>query len=158
MDMINPDDLHDLIRTMPNNVGLRLTDHEDGYKVERVTTEHLKEQNRRKDKLNIACLLIRGVTGVFCSTLENLWYTPGTPKNSSFGCIYFKWQDMVYAIITIPIEDKPKAEAVAKRVGARIADGIPTLIGGPDPKINFAGIPAEQFPLNNQYTFTLEGP
>lgn len=159
---IDKDILCKLLETMSNNVGLRLTGDAsetegETYKVEKITIEHLKELGRRKDKLNIICLLLHSSVGEFCAALEHTHYKPGEPENDDFTTTYFKWNDLLFVIITIPFKDKSKVDDIAKKVGARLTNNVPTLIGGDDPKFNFGGIaPAEMFPLNNPQTFNLE--
>lgn len=157
---ITLDMMPDLLNRLRNNEGVRLTSKPGSdsiYLVGRVTVEHLKEHGRRKDKFNIVCALVRPVSAVFADRLENTYYAPRTEANRLIQCIYFKWNDIMFNIVVIPYKDKRKAEKLAKKVGGRLVDGVPTIIGSEDPKINLLGVPAEQFPLSNKYTYTLEG-
>ncbi len=162
---IDMNQLGTLIHSMPNNNGFRLTNqyNEDGsvdessYEIERLTIEHIKEHNRRKDKFNVVCLMLREMAQRFCHKLEWDHYPPGTERNKLFGCIYYRWNDLIWCVVSVPIAEKELALGSAAEVGGRLADGVPTMVGSEDPKATMLGIPVDHFPLNNENTWNLEG-
>jgi hypothetical protein len=162
---INMSQLGDLVHNMPNNNGFRLINqyNEDGsvdessYQIERMTMEHIKEHNRRKDKFNVVCLMLRETAQKFCHELEWTHYPPGSERNKLFGCIYYRWNDLIWCVVSIPIAEKELAFQAAAEVSGRLVDGVPTMIGSEDPKASMLGIPVDQFPLNTENTWNLEG-
>ena len=86
---------------------------------------------------------------LFSTVLEYKFYPPRTRKNEEFIFHIIRWESMVYAVVSIPMKDKHIAEAVCKKTGMRIADGIPTLLIGGEKK-------AKQFPIRGENAFSIE--
>ena len=108
-----------------------------------------------KDPKNIhyICMTVPPRPGchLFCTILEYKFYPPNTDKNKEFILQIIKWKvdgmEMIYTIVSIPEKEKAYAEAVAKMVGMRIANGVPTMLGGGKPHF---------FPINVPNAFTIE--
>lgn len=81
------------------------------------------------------------------AVLEYSFYNPSSNRNEFFIMKIVEWSDIVWAIVSIPIEEKKLMEKVANECGLRIADGVPTMI-------SCDGI--EKFPAQNERVFTLE--
>lgn len=79
--------------------------------------------------------------------LEHTYFIPGTPSNDEFLLRVLEWCGVVWIIISIPKNKSSFMEKVAAECGLRIANGIPTLIGGGA---------TDSFPVNNDNVFTLE--
>ena len=124
-------------------------DGQDVFAFEKINTEWFKDTSR----IHYICSINPPRPGVhlFCSTLEYKFYPPGTEKNKDFTFQLIKWKvddlEMIYAVASIPMKEKAYAEATAKIVGMRIANGVPTLINGGKP--NF-------FPIQCDNAFTIE--
>ncbi len=90
---------------------------------------------------------------LFSSLLEYKFFTPSTTSNELFILTVYKWggdkdMPMMWSIISVPSEFKSQAESIAKLTGMRIADGVPTIMGG-DKKM-------KQMPLNFPNVFTIK--
>lgn len=92
-------------------------------------------------------MLMRPGVGGCAETLEHTHYKPGTPANDLFQLHIIKWEDLVWGLISIPIEDRSKMERAAAANGLRIANGVPFMIGPNGPS---------RFPVENNRIFTLE--
>lgn len=116
--------------------------------------EEIKEVNlewfKDKSRIHYICMLSPPRPGVnlFASILEYKFYPPNTPKNAEFIMQILRWEGLVYSVISIPMKEKSYAEAVAKTVGMRIANGVPTMFDSPgEPKF---------FPVRVDHAFTIE--
>ena len=97
--------------------------------------------------LNLVVLAMRP-GGLFFSTfLEYTSYGPSTPSNDRFSIRVLEWDEMTYAVVSIPIGDRAKAEEAAARAELRIVDGVPTA---------FTAEGVCFFPIDGGNTFTLE--
>lgn len=92
-----------------------------------------------------------GVQGCM-ETLENTHYAPGTERNKLFELRMIKWEGLVYALISIPKEEREYMTRAAAANGLRIANGYPTMLSG-DGKGN---LKVEHFPARSDSVFTLE--
>lgn len=79
-------------------------------------------------------------------TLEFQYYKPRTARNHLYILRLLEWCDMLWGIVSIPIEEKHLMERAAKVNGLRVVDGVPTLFDG--------GV--HHFPVSNSRIFTLE--
>lgn len=79
--------------------------------------------------------------------LEHMHFKPRTPRNDLFHLRVIEWEDIAWGIVSIPIDDKDKAEELLRVYALRAADGVPTLIS--------SGA-ARQFPVSNPRVFTIE--
>lgn len=66
---------------------------------------------------------------LFSVKLEYEHYEPDTARNDLFQMRFTKLDEMLLAIITIPLSEKHIAEKVAEETGMRLADGIPFVMG-----------------------------
>ena len=92
---------------------------------------------------------------LFSTLLEYTFFPPDKPEKSRlFSISFFKWGDvapgftMVWSVITIPKEFEQHAKVCADKAGMRIADGVPTMLGG-SKRI-------EKFIIDSPNTWTLE--
>jgi len=96
----------------------------------------LLEMTRDETKFFIIGMLmpIRIGVGLFGSLLEYRHYPPGTLRNDWFQLVLANWEHMIWGIMSIPIKDKVLAERIAQECGLKLANGIPSVIDGTDPK------------------------
>lgn len=89
--------------------------------------------------------------GVMLCTIrmEHEHYKPGTDSNKNFHIRMINWENTEWMIVSIPKKDCGLMKKMAKECGLRIADGVPTIIGGDTKQIT-------QFPINNKNVFTFE--
>lgn len=111
--------------------------------------EKLKKITEDPKLIHFVGMIMPARPGIqLCLTeLEYKYYVPGTKRNDDFQLRIMEWSEIVWAIATIPIDDRHLMERVAGKCGLRIADGVPTMMTG-------NGI--EQFPLNGDRVFSLE--
>lgn len=79
--------------------------------------------------------------------LEHTYYKPGTKKNDDFMIMMIKWQNMMWAIVSIPAEERYLMEEVANRCGLKIINSVPAILSK-------NGI--EYFPISNERVFYFE--
>lgn len=96
-------------------------------------------------------MLMRPGVGGCAETLEHTHYKPGTPANDLFQLHIIKWEDLVWGLISIPIEDRSKMDRAAAANGLRVADGVPTMVNGQGGELKVS-----RFPVENDRIFTLE--
>ena len=87
-----------------------------------------------------------GVADCF-QTLEFNYFKPGTPRNHVFVLRVIEWQEVVWGVVSIPIQEKHLMEKTAQVNRLRVANGVPTMLTSD-------GI--HQFPVSNERVFTLE--
>ncbi|NTW13785.1 MAG: hypothetical protein HGA31_02010 [Candidatus Moranbacteria bacterium] len=79
--------------------------------------------------------------------VEHEYYKPDTRRNDLFLMRIIRWEDIVWALISIPIKERSYVEKAVRSFGLRIANGVPTMLSGGK---------AERFPYENERTFTFE--
>lgn len=115
----------------------------------------LKQMTANPDRLYMAAALWRPGVQSFMSDIEMLDFPWGTPENDLFEVFMVHWpedEDLQFLVIGVPKDYRPKAEALAKKHGLRIANGLPTII-----KAEPGGKSITQFfPADHDHVFTLE--
>jgi len=98
--------------------------------------DELREMTKDESRFFIIGMLIpiRIGVGLFGSILEYRHYPPDTPKNDLFQLVMVKWEEMIWGVMSIPIEDKVYVEWIAKECGLRLTDGIPSIIDASEEK------------------------
>lgn len=112
-----------------------------------LSVEELKILSQR-DILTIVSLSLRPNVGKFFQNLEETHYPPNTPTNQLYEFYVLSWEEVRWYVAMIPMNDWDKAQAEAKNLGFKLADGVPTM---------FSGDGAVHFPLDGQYVYTIEG-
>lgn len=87
-----------------------------------------------------------GVADCF-QTLEFSYFKPETPRNHLYVLRILEWEEILWGIVSIPIEEKHLMEKSAQVNRLRIANGVPMM---------FMGDKCSQFPVSNDRVFTLE--
>lgn len=97
---------------------------------------------------HVACLIMSPTTGPYVHKLEFDHYPPQTKRNDEFHLRYFKWQELLWNIVTVPIADREICFRVAEEVGIRLQNGIPVILSGnTSPAV---------FPLRGDHVWTIE--
>jgi len=114
-----------------------------------VTDEEIQRLASNERLVHLAGTIIPPRIGVrlFVVKLEYFYFEPGTPKNDEFIFHVIDWQDMSWAVVSIPKGYLELAKKVAAEVGLRIADGVPHSITAGQVYV---------FPMNTENVFTLE--
>lgn len=117
--------------------------------IEETTVEAIEEFGNREDLLHLVGMLFPPRLGVraFMSMLEWEHFSPKEGRNELFTMHIVSWSGVRWAMLSIPIEDRPKAEDIAGRTGVRIADGVPAVFS-----VEGHGM----FPARGKTVFTLE--
>lgn len=89
--------------------------------------EALKDQ---LDPSRVALVMMANRIGVqsFVTFLEYTYFRPGTPMNSHFRFAIVKWEELKWFVVIIHKKHLQKADDLAKLLGLRRADGVPTMI------------------------------
>lgn len=160
-------DMAAFLAQMGEGGGVRLHDRADGQ-VEMATFEDFLPQLQQFDEapmlLNVVGLCGRSVTTRFSSTLEHDFFTE-THKQEL--CIsYYRWEKLVWVILTMPKQRLRWCQQCAKMIGARVDEqAMHVLVGGDgpvDPAANarlplelglmMAGMPVASFPMKNAWS------
>ena len=148
MPKIKPEDISEMLKNLPADAFLCI---EGQSEMLRVFYEPVKMTKIRigdnRSKLNLVGMMMRPGVVQFSSTLEYTYFHPDTDVESEFEMRYFNWQDILFMIITIPMEKREFADKAAKECGINISDGVPHI---------FSVGKAESFPLDGDNTMTLE--
>jgi hypothetical protein len=83
----------------------------------------------------------------FMQKLEHEHYPFHTSATQQFHVRYFKWNEMLWGIATVPESKRQVCFDTAISIGARLQDGIPTMFGG--------GGPPQVFPLRGKHVWQL---
>ncbi len=157
--VISPEEFEMLVNMLPDGVGLLIDTEDDSPKVNKFTSDELEELSKRDGHFNIVGLSCRPGCSEYFQALEQAWFTPSTPLNYDFEYRLFKWQEMLYEIGSVPLEKKHLCFEMAEKMGMRLANGVPHVLGGGlTGKLTtlMDGVEAAVFPLSNPNTFTLE--
>jgi hypothetical protein len=124
--------------------------------------------NHNSALFHVVVLTQRACAQAFGEELEHTHFPVGTPLNEEFQVRHFAWQDGLWTIFSVPVAKANLAYVAASAVGARLADGVPTLIDmglvrgqgsmRKAPEV-FQGVPVQSvkvFPLCGKNVFTLE--
>jgi hypothetical protein len=145
MNAINKKDFEKLICELSDGNGIRLDkDDGEGLIITLVNSEYLSNLSENMELFHIIGLWERPWVQFFFNFLEYEHFEPGTEKNKEFQFLLFKWEGLMWGIVSIPIEKRQLAEISANSSRLKLADGVPVVING------------GSFPLNCDMAFTLE--
>ena len=94
---------------------------------EPLSDEKFVEMISDPSKLNLIFMLHPPRPGarLFAVKLEYEHYVPGTSDNDKYQMLLTKWYDILWSVISIPVEDKMIAEQVAAEVGMELSETVP---------------------------------
>ena len=154
-----------LLKDMPEGNGVSLSAVGDDMHTHLVRPEHLEELANDDSLFHVIFMFTRPGANYYANYLEYTYFTPTTEENNEFQYRAYKWNGVVWAIISIPIEKKDLCYTAAEETNMRLANGIPVKIGialaatRPEHIKNSAPDEykdCEFFPLNSDNAFTLE--
>jgi hypothetical protein len=169
--------LAEVLKDLPNERGIFLDTHKGNFLyLKKLNAETMAEWNKDESWFNVVCMASRSIFGDFSMHIEETYFPPATPQNDDYKLGWYRWQDIVFAIIRVPIDKRHLLFIGASDKGMRLADGVPHMISGGfagsvmspprDAKpgsfaefLSSYGIPADSvatFPLQNKLTYTLE--
>jgi len=170
-----PEIISELIAKMPEGNGIRIEkDQETGnFNLSKLTVKDLFALNDRTDQLHVIALVVRTGAAYFYNYLEQTYFLPGTPVNDEYKYVVFKWNELVWAIGSIPIEKSHYADEAAKEAKMKLQTAIPFVVVHPkttkvvsiasakkdkgwSEALEEAELKAEWFPLSSNFVRTLE--
>jgi len=148
---------------LPNNHGLWYKEIRDEWtKVLKINPGTIEKLNANLAWFHVVTMLDRPGACEFAQHLEFTHYAPHTPANDNFHYRVLKWEDLLWAIISVPRADANNAYVAASIHQLRLVNAPPRVF-----KMGLAtGVAAcsraitdddHVFPLNNRHTFSLEG-
>jgi hypothetical protein len=96
--------------------------------------------------IHFVAMAMRPGVGECLTLLEHSEYKPGTSRNHLFHLRVFEWEELVWYLASIPIEDMSLMEATASECGLRITKDTMALM-------NPGGISV--FPIDNERVYML---
>jgi hypothetical protein len=90
--------------------------------------EVIQVVTRRDGRVFLIGMTQRVGLTAFIAAIEWYWYTPGTPRNRFFDVYFTEWEDIHYVIAAFPIGRLDAARRLAKQLGLRIGNGVPTMV------------------------------
>lgn len=111
------------------------------------TDEELKNFMQNESFIHYVSHASRPGIGECLTLLEFRDYKPGTPRNDLFIMRIIEWEGLTYIAVSIPIDEKHLMEKAVEETDLKIADGVPTMMGGGE---------VNHFPMCNKRVFTLE--
>lgn len=120
-----------------------------------------------KDNVHLVSMLERPGSLALISSIEWFWFSPKKSLNHLINMAIVKWEDINWVVTSFPEHKLQDAKQLAKQLGMRIADGVPTIIRhvkpGENPDKKFSSeMGAFIFPggiingLDNKNMFTIE--
>jgi hypothetical protein len=166
MEELTRDQFTDILRIMPEGKGIKLDKDKKGsgnLEIALLVTENLVDLSKNESLFHIIGMWARPWVGYFCNHLEYEYFEPETPANQEFEFRIFKWKNILWAVVSIPISKKDLAYETAEVSHVRLANGVPVMAGGDRLRMLAAtrddgGLKGlgEFFPLNCERAFTLE--
>jgi hypothetical protein len=167
------DQLSEVVSALPNDQGICLDVWETKHfcKVIKLNARRMAEWNADESKFHVVCMAIREIMCDYSQHIEKTYFPPMTEQNHDFKFSYYRWEDVVFIILTVPIDKRHLMFIGASDLNMRLADGVPHIISCGKahnlgnwrkelpPVVRGMGIDPSQittFPLNSDRTYTLE--
>lgn len=152
------------ISVLPNDRGLQLMnkDARGFIKMRNLTPDRLQELSCDRTKFHVVCMTVRNISQPFWSHLEETYFPPETPANDDIQVAFYRWQDMLWDFVTVPLWRVSTCYASASHVNCRLANGVPTMLSFEGKRGHGAmrgpleGADIISFPLSSRRVFTLE--
>jgi len=149
--IFNPEELAkalpEILEKMGDGSGVMMHDDAEGKSMVSFYKPDKLHELLDDEHMFIFSMSIRPGSLRFFHEMEHTFFMPGTELNAKYSIVYVNWSEMTWIGARIPISMQACAHVTAKRTGMRVADGVPTMIGG-DGFI--------QFPLNGPHVYALE--
>jgi hypothetical protein len=86
---------------------------------------------RGDGRIYLIAHITRVAVPAFAAAIEWYWYPPDSERNRLFDVYSTKWAALDWIIIAFPNGRLPAVRRLAKQLGLRLADGVPTVVGNP---------------------------
>jgi hypothetical protein len=83
---------------------------------------------QRQDLVHLVGLLRRPGVRSLSACIEYHWYPPGTARNDRFKVHLMRWSGLDWLVASFPAARRKPTEQLARRLGMRLVDGVPSLI------------------------------
>ena len=174
------DVITELMATIPNNRGFILEKPEpERFYVRGLSPEDLQKLDK-EPLLHMVGMNKRPGVAYFANHLEHNYFPPDTPQNDLMQFRQYKWNDILWAIVSVPLEYREVCEKSVAEAKLRLANGSPVKFGiglaalrASDLKDLFEGLKDDKFdgksyevvqkennisffPMQSENVFTLE--
>ena len=164
MNELDKDAFTEMFKHLPEGKGINVGKMPDyNISVHVFEEDELRRLADDSSLLHMAFWFQRPGVHYFANYLEHVHFLPDTPVNDEFEYRVYKWKEMLWGIITIPLAKKHLAEEAAEVSKMRLANGVPMISKGPimammatrpgDPKLDET---VDAFPMATDNVFTLE--
>lgn len=165
---LSKDGFVELFKALPEGMGLNVGKRPDGsgdILVNKVVEDELRLIADDPTLFHVVFWFQRPGAHYFANYLEHIYFVPETPANNEFEYRCYKWNEVLWGIITIPMAKKDLAYQVAEKTKMRIANGVPMMGKGLGPIVTMMatrpGDPkldecVDVFPMATERVFTLE--
>lgn len=79
-------------------------------------------------RIHLVSMADRPGTMIMSAMIEWTWFVPGSSTAHRFELRRVVWEDIPFLVMTFPRKKFPAIRSLAKRLGMRVADGVPTLL------------------------------
>jgi hypothetical protein len=121
--------MKEVLKAMPNNRGVSLQQAGDDMQVHTVTPEDLKKLGDDPSLFHVIFMFDRPGANYFANYLEFTYFPPDGPLNKELQYRAYRWHDMLWAIISIPVEKQQLCYETAEITKMRLANGLPCMLG-----------------------------
>src|ERR1700719_946525 len=81
-----------------------------------------------KDNIHLVTMTTRPGAIALVSSIECFWFSPKKNLNHLFNITMLEWEGIHWSVVSIPKYKLQPVKKLAKQLGMRIADGVPTMI------------------------------
>lgn len=86
-----------------------------------------------KDNVHLVSMTTRPGAYALISAIEWFWFSPRKNLNHLFNLTMVRWEGLDWFVVSIPKHKLKDVKQLAKQLGMRIADGVPSLIRRTEP-------------------------
>lgn len=122
-------DVNKAVVELKDNHGMRFE--KVGYDIVamKVNLDEMLELAKDQTKAHAIVQADRPGGEFFAQYLEQTHFTPDTPANQEYEYRLFRWEKMMYSIMSIPVEKKHLFAEAAKESKLKVQDAIPLTFG-----------------------------
>jgi hypothetical protein len=81
-----------------------------------------------KDNIHLVTMTTRPGSFALITAIEWFWFSPRKNLNHLFNLTLIKWEGLDWLVVSIPKYKLQEVKKLAKQLGMRIANGVPTMI------------------------------
>jgi hypothetical protein len=116
----------------------------------RDTDDFIRFVTEPSGRIHLVMLTTRPGVMALLGAIEWTWFPPGGPRAAQIGVCGLEWEGLAWVIASLPKAKLADVCRMARRLGMRIANGVPTILvpaspGEPESH-QFPGFAARYFP------------